>query len=258
MTDLVLYEQKDGVVTLTLNNPEQRNAISSRPMIEALVAALARLDEDPDVKVAILTGAGSSFSSGGDIKEMIELAKKRPAALRRHHRDNIQKIPLAFEALEVPIIAAVNGPAIGAGCDLACMCDFRIAADNAKFAESFISLGLIPGDGGAWLLPKLIPYEKACEMALTGDAITAAQALEYGLVSRVVPVAELMDAANALAARMTKNPTEALRMAKRLLKLSRTHTLPQILDLSAAMQAAAELEPEHSEHLDRFVNRTRR
>src|SRR6476660_5615209 len=193
-----------------------------------------------NARVAILTGAGTAFSSGGNVKKMLESGETRadlPAQTRRNYKLGIQRIPLAFDALEVPIIAAVNGPAIGAGCDLACMCDVRIAAESAKFAESFVKLGIIPGDGGAWLLPRVVGYSKACEMAFTGDPINAAEALACGLVSRVVPDAELLTAAKALAARIAVNPPYAVRMAKRLLIEGRHSRLDTLLELSASLQA---------------------
>ncbi|MBV9066271.1 MAG: enoyl-CoA hydratase/isomerase family protein, partial [Methylobacteriaceae bacterium] len=151
------YAEEGGIVTLTMNMPEIRNAISSPEMIDALVEACERLNADLNARVAILTGAGTAFSSGGNVKKMLQSGETRadlPAQTRRNYKLGIQRIPLAFDALEVPIIAAVNGPAIGAGCDLACMCDIRIAAESASFAESFVKLGIIPGDGGAWLLPR--------------------------------------------------------------------------------------------------------
>ena len=187
------YAQDGAIVTLTLNAPDIRNAISGADMIDALVQACERMNADMSVRAAILTGAGSAFSSGGNVKKMADgggLGGGLPAQTRRNYKLGIQRIPLAFDRLEVPIIAAVNGPAIGAGCDLACMCDVRIAAESAKFAESFVKLGIIPGDGGAWLLPRVVGYSKACEMAFTGDMLSAAEALACGLVSKVVPDAD--------------------------------------------------------------------
>ena len=156
MTDLVLYEKHGPIVTITLNQPELRNPISAMPVVDAVVDALERLSAEPEARCAILTGAGTAFSSGGDLKRMAaEMEERRAAPIHtpRHYRQGIQRIPLAFQHLDVPIIAAVNGPAIGAGCDLACMCDIRIAAESARFAESFVKVGIVPGDGGAWLLP---------------------------------------------------------------------------------------------------------
>ncbi|WP_420393033.1 enoyl-CoA hydratase-related protein [Acuticoccus sp.] len=201
MTDPVLFEKGDGgIATITLNRPDTRNAISDADVIEALLDTLAAADRDIEVRALVLTGAGSAFSSGGNIKTMGKgggLAEEVPAQTRRNYRYGIQRLPLAFEALEVPVVAAVNGPAIGAGCDLTLMCDLRIASENARFAESFVKIGIVPGDGGAWLLPRVVGFSKACEMALTGDPVDAQEALACGLVSRVVPAEELMEAAHA-------------------------------------------------------------
>lgn len=250
MTDLILEEHDAGIVLLTLNLPEQRNPISDPAMIETLLGALARLDADTETRVIILTGAGSAFSSGGNLKAMGaggELNDPLPAKTRLNYRTGIQRIPLAIEAMEVPIIAAVNGPAIGAGCDLACMCDLRIASDTAKFAESFVKVGIVPGDGGAWLLPRIVGFSKACEMALTGDPIDAAEALACGLVSKIVPPQELLSEARKLAARIKANPPYAVRMTRRLLRQGRNAELAVILDMSAAMQALAHATEDHDE-----------
>ena len=250
MSDLVLYDNADGIVTLTLNRPEIRNAISDPDMIEAILEALERIDGDMSVRAAILTGAGSSFSSGGNLKKMGEqggVNDPLPAQTRRNYRYGIQRIPLAFEALDVPVIAAVNGPAIGAGCDLACMCDIRIAAQSAYFAESFVKVGIVPGDGGAWLLPRVVGFSKACEMAFTGDSVDAAEALACGLVSKVVPDADLLDHARALARRIAANPPHAVRMTKRLLREGQSVKLDTLLELSAAMQALAHATDDHKE-----------
>lgn len=207
---LVLSETDDqGIVTITLNDPETRNAISDHDMIEALLAAIAAADADPKARVAILTGAGTGFSSGGNLKKMGAsggLNDKQPPKTRLNYRRGIQRLPLAFEALEIPVIAAVNGAAIGAGCDLTLMCDVRVAGESAKFAESFVKLGIVPGDGGAWLLPRVVGWSKACEMALTGDMVDAEEALRIGLVSRVVPDSELMEATREVALRIAANP----------------------------------------------------
>ena len=167
----------------------------------------------------------------------------------RLYRWGIQRIPRLLETLELPVIAAVNGPAMGAGCDLACMCDLRIASESARFAESFVKLGIIPGDGGAWLLPRVVGFAKASEMALTGDSLTAQEALAAGLVSRVVPDAELIPAAKALAARIAANPPQAVRMARRLLREAWNNRLDTVLEMSSAMQAVAHTTTDHKEAL---------
>lgn len=263
MTDPVLYEHAQdsadkGIVTLTLNRPEMRNPITDPEVLDGLLAALERLENDPDARVAILTGAGKGFSSGGNIHAMQpggNLNAGVPVRTRRNYTKGIQRLPLAFAALEVPVIAAVNGAAIGAGCDLTCMCDLRIAGESASFAESFVKLGLIAGDGGAWLLPRVIGFSKAAEMALTGDAITAQDALAHGLVSKVVPDAELLDAARALARRIAANPSHAVRMTKRLLWEGRRTDLASLLEMAAAMQALAHATGDHAEAVAAFLEK---
>lgn len=155
------------------------------------------------------------------------------------------RIPLSLHNLEVPVIAAVNGPAIGAGLDLACMCDIRIASEGAIFAESFVKLGIIPGDGGAWLLQRVVGLSKAAEMTFTGDPVNAQEAFAIGLVSKVVPAAALIDEVLLLAARIAANPGHQLRMAKRLIREAQTSRLETILEMSAAFQALAHSTHEH-------------
>jgi len=250
MSDPVLYDQVGPIVTLTLNKPEARNAISDMDMVDALVAAAARIEADSGVRVAILTGAGTAFSSGGNHKTLGApggWGTGAPATIRDKYRAGIQRIPLALYNLEVPLIAAVNGPAIGAGCDLALLCDIRIAGESARFAESFVKLGIIPGDGGAWLLPRAVGLSKACELAFTGDSIDAREALACGLVSRVVPDGELMNAARALASRIAANPPRALRLTKRLIREGQHTRFDTLLELSAALQALAHHTADHQE-----------
>lgn len=255
MSDILLSEQKDGILTLTLNQPDARNPISSPAAIEALFEAIEGADRDLACRVIILTGAGSAFSTGGDIATMRlggGLNDPSPVTTRRNYRNGIQRLPLLFESIEVPVIAAVNGPAIGAGCDLACMCDIRIAADNAKFAESFVKMGLVPGDGGAWLLPRVVGWSKASEMAFTGALLDAAQALACGLVSQVVAPEDLMDTARSLAVQIARNPPHAVRMTKRLIRESRLASLSTILEASSAAQALCHTTQDHAEAVDAF------
>lgn len=255
MTDLVLVDVEDAVATLTLNNPRLRNPISDVEMIDAFLSALHRVGRDRSVRAVILTGAGTAFSSGGNLQKIGmpgELGGGDPVETPDGYRYGIQRIPLAFESFELPTIAAVNGAAIGAGCDLACMCDIRIAGASAYFAESFVKVGLIPGDGGAWLLPRIVGFSKASEMALTGDSVDAGEALSCGLVSRVVPDEELLPAARQLARRIAVNPPHATRMAKRLLMQGRDQRLDQHLDLAAAMQSLAHTTADHKEAIAAF------
>ncbi len=252
------YEQDGAIVTLTMDQPEVRNALTGNTAVAEFSAACRRIEEDHTVKVVILTATGSVFSSGGNIRTMQD--QLDPAVgvedLRHAYREGIQRLPLALYNLEVPVIAAVNGPAIGAGCDLACMCDIRIAADTATFAESFVKLGIIPGDGGAWLLPRAIGMSRAAELTFTGDVIDAQQALAWGLVSRVVPGADLLPQARALAQRIAGNSGPALRMSKRLLREGQHTRLDTLLEMSAGFQAIAHRTAEHREAVEAFVART--
>lgn len=251
-TPPLLVERDGHVETWTLNRPEVRNAISDDDVVDALVDAVSRVNRDDDVRVVILTGAGSAFSAGGNVTAMVEktgMFGGSPAQLREGYRRGIQRIPRALYECDVPVIAAVNGPAVGAGCDLALMCDLRIASTRAFFAESFVKLGIIPGDGGAWFLPRVVGAARAAEMALTGDRVVAATALEWGLVSRVVEPDELRGAAHELADRIAVNPPRATRMTKRLLRESGHSSLNSLLELSAAMQPLGHHTEDHMEAL---------
>lgn len=248
----LLYEQSGSVVTLTMNSIETRNALTGGNAPDEFAEACARINADASVRVVILTGAGPAFSSGGNLKHMQEMFDYSPAELREWYRTGVQRLALAVYGLEVPVIAAVNGPSIGAGCDLTTMCDIRIASENATFAESFVKVGLIPGDGGAWLLPRVVGRSKAAEMSFTGDTLTAAEALACGLVSRVVPADKLMDEARALAERIAANPGGALRMSKKLLREGEHARLDSLLEMSAGLQAIAHKTPYHVEAINAF------
>src|ERR1700743_3078899 len=209
MSKFLSIEHESDVVTVRMNRPETRNALTDPGQMEEFADLCSDLRRDASVKVMILTGVGKAFCAGGNIKDMRDRAgifAGSPYALRNNYRDGIQRIPLALYELEIPIIAAVNGPAIGAGLDLACMCDIRLAAKSATFAESFVRLGIVPGDGGAWLLPRAIGLPRASLMAYTGDTIDAAQALDWGFVVQVTSDAELLEAAQSWARKIAANP----------------------------------------------------
>ena len=243
----------------TINLPEVGNAITDTGLIAAVEAAVDAANSDTTVRAAILTGEGKIFSAGGNVKEMADhdgMFGLDPIEQRHAYVAGIQRIPRALARLEVPLIAAVNGPAIGAGCDLAMMCDIRVASERASFAESFVQIGLVPGDGGTWFLQRAIGYERAAEMTLTGDRIDAETALAWGMVSRVVPHDELLSTATDLAERITKNPPHALRMAKRLLQESRTGILESTLGMAAAMQPLAHHDAEHQQRIAKWRTRS--
>ena len=258
MTDYILYEQDGPIVTLTLNAPEKRNAISSFEECDAIVDACRRINLDRSVRCVILTGAGTAFCAGGDLKAMRDrrgIIEGSHADLRENYRRGVQRMAQALYECDAPTIAAVNGPAIGLGLDVACMCDMRIASEKATFAESFVKVGIVPGDGGAWLLPRVVGMSVACEMSFTGDVLDAQAALGVRLVSRVVPHDELMDAARALAGRIAANPPDALRMTKRLLRESQHVRLPTLLELSAAYQALAHSTEDHREAVNALLEK---
>lgn len=257
-SDVLRIERDGHVETWTIDLPDQRNPISGDDVVAAFVHHAERVDADLAVRCVVLTGAGSAFSAGGNVKDMEDRAGMfggGPWEIRGGYRGGIQRIPLALHACEVPIVAAVNGPAVGAGCDLAMMCDLRVASERAWFAESFVQLGLIPGDGGAWFLREVVGAARAAEMVLTGDRVDAATALSWGMVSEVVPPDALLPTAQALAARVAANPPHATRMAKKLLRDSRHLRLGELLEMAAAMQALAHSTTDHREALAAFRER---
>jgi len=256
--DPILFEQRGAVAVLTLNRPDTRNALSGEAMFAAFEAIFSRMNADLQIRAAVLTGAGSAFCSGGNVAEMRDrngMFAGSPGQIAENYRRGIQRIPRAFHALQVPIIAAINGPAIGAGNDLACMCDIRIASTRALFAESFVKVGIVPGDGGCWLLPRVVGASMAAELALTGDTIDAETALRIGLVSRLVAPEDLLESALSLAQRIANNPPQVLRWTKQLLLQGRTGTLDASLDLAGVFQGQAHHTADHAEAVAAFFEK---
>lgn len=253
----ILFEEKGSVAYLTLNRPDIRNAITGETIINEIVDVCHRVQNNDDIYVLIITGAGSAFSAGGNVKDMRDkqgMFSGNPEQLRENYRKGIQRIPLALHYLDVPTIAAVNGPAIGAGCDLACMCDIRIAGEKARFGETFVSVGLIPGDGGAFFLPRIIGFSRACELAFTCRIIDAHEAHRIGLVSEVVSQEDLVQRCTEIALEISKQPPNILRLAKRLFYLSQGRSLEDVLELSAAYQALCHHTPEHDMALEKVLS----
>jgi enoyl-CoA hydratase/carnithine racemase len=218
----------DGIGTIRLNRPERKNAFTFE-MVDAWAELVRDARTDDDVRVLVLTGAGDAFCSGGDL----DVLSDRPSALsqKRNIFDRVQRVALAMEDLDKPTIAAVNGPAVGAGMDMALMCDLRIAARSARFAESYVNVGLVPGDGGCYYLPRIVGMGKALELLLTGDFVDAGEAERIGLVNRVVDDAALVEETYALAAKLAAKSPIALRMIKRTTYLSARTDLRTALDL---------------------------
>ncbi len=257
MTPFLQTTREGAIVTLTMNQPETRNALTGNNAVQEFVDACDAIRLDTTIRCVIVTGAGPVFCSGGNVKDMQRFFNQgiKPDLIREEYRNGIQRLPKALYNLDVPVIAAINGPAIGAGLDLTCMCDIRIASDKATFAESFVKVGIVPGDGGAWLLPRAVGMSKASEMAFTGEALNAQEALACGLVSRVVAPDALMDEALKLARKITANPGAVLRMTKRLLREGERSSLESLLELSAGYQAIAHKTAAHKEAVMSFVEK---
>jgi len=247
---LLTLERDGPVAVLTINRADSLNALGEPGDGDAFAAACAEIAADRAIRATVLTGAGRAFSAGGNVKAMHHREGAfagSPADVRDGYRTNIHRIARALFGLETPLIAAVNGPAIGLGCDVACFADIRIASRAAKFGVTFLKLGLIPGDGGAWLLPRTIGMSRAAELLFTGDVIDADTAAAWGLVSKVVDAEALMPEALTLARRIAQQPPQALRLAKMLLRQGQTTTYDTLLELSAASQALMHYTEDHRE-----------
>jgi len=258
MSDFLQLEKRGAIALLTLNRPDKLNAMPEVEDGEAFRNVCEALNDDPSIRCAVMTGAGRAFSAGGDVKAMqarSELFEGGGMAIRERYRRIVHRIVRSVYELQIPLIAAVNGPAVGLGCDLAGLADMRLASDRARFGVPFLKLGIIPGDGGAWLLPRTIGYARAAELLFTGDLIDAETAAQWGLVNRVVPHEQLMDEALALAARVAAQPPHALRLAKALLRQGRESSYEAILEMSASAQALSHLTDDHLEGVTAHIEK---
>lgn len=247
---LIRKDRRGPVELWTLERPDRLNALPDLEDGDAFAAACEAVNADPEVRCVVLTGAGRAFSAGGDLKAMKErrdLFQGTGAEIRERYRRVVHRIVRSLYGLEVPLVAAVNGPAMGLGCDIAGLADIRIASEAAAFGVPFLKLGILPGDGGAWLMPRNVGYARAAEMLFTARVLDARTALDWGLVNRVVPAERLMDEALATAAEIAAQAPHALRMTKALLRQGRDATFDQILEMTAAMQALAHLTDDHAE-----------
>ena len=251
---------EDRVATLTFQRDDLRNALTGTTLIDDIVQTAAWANLNRDVSVLIITGDGKAFSSGGNVKEMRDkqgIFGGHAAEIQEQYRQGIQRIPLAMYDIEVPTIAAVNGAAIGAGFDLCNMCDIRIGCPDTLLGETFINLGIIPGDGGAWFLQRVAGYQRAVELTMTGRLIKADEALEYGILMEVVEREELLPRAREIAAEIAAKPPRGVRMTKRLLKAAQRIELKDLLDMSASMQAISHQMEDHREAVDAFLDKRR-
>lgn len=247
--DDLLVEKHAPLLWVTLNRPEHSNAFSDE-MITALCSLLKDADWDDEVRVIVLSGAGKTFCAGGDVKAMEEktgMFAGDPEGLRRRYTRGIQQIPLTMEALQTPVVAMVNGAAIGAGCDLACMCDIRIGCRHSRFGETFAKLALVPGDGGTFFLQRVVGYAKAMELSLTGRIVEAEEALRIGLLNEIVEPEALRGATEKLARAVAANSPVAVSMIKKAIRQARTAEISGHLDLLAAFQGITQRTEDHFE-----------
>lgn len=252
MSDHLKFTVSDGVGTILLNRPERMNAFTF-DMIAAWTDALQQCRKDPAVKVVLVTGAGSAFCSGGDIVEMGDRLQQEPAQRKEELFEKIQRIPLTLEDLDKPVIAAVNGVATGAGMDLALMCDLRYAAKSARFAETYVKVGLVPGAGGAHFLPRLVGTAKALELFFTGDFIDAEEAMRIGIVNKVFDDATLVSEVEKIARRIARAPQLSLRMIKRAVYQGMRNDLRTNLDLISSHYAVITSTDDHKKAVESFI-----
>ena len=252
------FEKKDRIAVLTLTDPLTRNALTGEVMLTELVEAIDEASDDVGVGVLIIQAEGPAFSAGGNIKHMAErsgLFSGTPEEINEGYRASIQRLTTALLTTDLVTIAAVNGPAIGAGFDLILGCDLRVGSTAARFAHTFVELGIVPGDGGAWLLPRVLGWQRAAELSFTGRSVGAAEAVSLGILLEAVEPELLVETAWRLAAQIASKPVHSVRLTKRLLRHSRQMDLAGFLDLSAAYQAISHHTAAHVVAVDNFVDR---
>lgn len=261
-----LFEVKDGVATLTLNRPQARNAFSLE-MIRIWTEALQEVRDNDEIRVLLLTGNGKSFCAGGDVKSMkngqgfvdlndqdtdfVSTGIKRKNSLWKY----IQRIPLLMQEIDKPTIAVINGDAIGAGLDMALQCDLRFASDQARFGEGYIKVGIVPGDGGGYYLPRIIGVDKALEMLWTGDIIDAQEAKEIGLITRICAHEQLQEDAHKFATRLAHGPQEAMRLTKRTVYQGLDTDLKTSLDNVSSFMALVTEHPDFHEGIQAIIEK---
>lgn len=255
MTDQILFETKDKIATITFNRPDNLNSFSNE-MIEGYVAALKECQESDNILVVVVTGAGRAFSAGGDIKAMKEGTDRNdPRVSKSRLWDMVQRVPLTLAEMDKPVIAAVNGPATGAGMDLASMCDFRTAAESARFSESYARVGLVPGNGGCWFLPRVVGMPKALELLFTADFVDAQEALRIGLVNHVFPDDQLMEGTYKIATNIARRAPISVQLIKRATYQGIRTDLRTHLDQISSHMTIARASDDHMEAVDAFLEK---
>lgn len=245
----------DGVLTITLNRPSVFNAFNV-PMLLALLDAFQNRATAPQVRCVVLTGAGKGFCSGQDLEERKAFVETgTPPPVGESLRQRYNPLILSIRELPKPVIAALNGVAVGAGCSLALACDLRVAAENASLMESFVKVGLGLDAGSSFMLPRLVGMAKAFELTLLGDRVDAVTAERLGLVNKVVPADKLMEETYAIARRLAAGPPAAIGRIKRELNFALIHDLKESLEYEAAEQEGAAQHPEYREGLKAFFEK---
>lgn len=253
MTEPLTFTVEEHTAILTLNRPDKRNAFDTR-MLDLWAEALAQCQQRSDIRVIIITGAGGAFCAGGDIEEMQQRLTSSPLAHKRFI-ESVHRVPLTMATMDKPIIAAVNGAAVGAGMDMALACDIRFASVNARFAASYVRMGLAPGDGGAYFLPRLVGTAKALELLWTGDVVDAEKAERLGIVNRVLPAEELLPYTRQFADRLASGPQVAIQLTKRAVYQSQTTDLRTCLDLISSHMAVLTATNDHREAVQAFLEK---
>jgi 2-(1,2-epoxy-1,2-dihydrophenyl)acetyl-CoA isomerase len=246
----LLYEVSDRVATITLNRPDKLNAFTGE-MIDTWASSLAKAQADEQVNVIVVTGNGRAFCAGGDVARMGD-GEPTPLQHKNQLWDHIHRIPKTLEGVDKPVIAMVNGLTVGAGMGMSLMCDVRIAAESARFSTGYVRVGLVPGDGDTYFLPRLVGSAKALELLWTADFIEAADALRLGIVNRVVPDAQLKEATYAFAKQIADGPQVPIRMIKRLVYQSLRLDLRTHLDLVSSHMAVVRRTEDHAEGVAAF------
>lgn len=256
----ILYTVEERIATITLNRPERMNAFHDQMVLE-WADALRSAQQDGNVRVIIVTGAGRAFCTGADLQNQgaSDVLKENATTAERRNslRFTVHQVPQVLQYVDKPYIAAVNGAAVGAGMDMCSMADVRIASAQARFGMSYVNVGLIPGDGGTWLLPRLVGLQKALQLIWSGEIFDAEEALKLGYVARVVPPEKLIEETRAYAKKLAEGPTIAMQMAKRLVYRGMDSSFAEALEAAQSMMAIAQSTKDADEGRQAFREKRR-
>lgn len=239
----LIYTKEENIAVITLNRPNKRNVFSIN-MIESLIRSLRDACQDKHIKAVVITGSGSAFCAGGDVQDMIR-GELKAWGMKQYLWDHLQRIPLMMDDMDKLLVAAVNGPAAGGGFDLALACDVRTAGNNAKLISSYVKLGLAPGFGGCFFLPRIVGLGHAMEILLSGRAVLPEEALRIGLVNRLFPDETLLEDTIAWVSEIVKWPLPALKVIKRGVYQGFNSDLKNHLDYLSSQDALLSLTDEH-------------